>query len=91
MYAVKDVKISAFLKPFPAEHDGLAERSFDNAVEDPQSPLSEFPEDFQLWKISIFNDETGNFDKIEHVLITDAMSCKLRHTRRDQLKEVKNG
>jgi len=49
MYSIYDVKAAAYGVPFFTPTDGLAIRSFQNLVEDSNSMVFRYPEDFTLY------------------------------------------
>jgi len=60
LFAVRDKKAQYFLKPFFARNEGEASRSFVDACHDTQTPLAHHPEDYDLYLIGGFDDETGS-------------------------------
>lgn len=58
-YAVRDAKAEGYLRPFFAETRGIAVRSFSDAVNDGKSPFFEHPEDYSLWEIGMFDQDSG--------------------------------
>lgn len=64
--AVKDLAIEAFQPPAFCRAKGEAMRGFTDAVNDPANKqLNQHPEDFELWHIGYFNDQTGELAKLE--------------------------
>jgi len=59
LYAVHDAKAGAYLPPFPLQTDGLAVRSFQEAVLNPQTQISKYPLDYSLFRIATYDDETS--------------------------------
>ena len=59
VYSVYDAKAEAFLQPFFSHSDGLAIRSFSDAVEREDSSFSKHKEDFSLFKLGEFDDSRG--------------------------------
>jgi len=59
VYCVFDSKVAAYGTPFTTKNEPLAIRSFERACTDPASDLSLFPDDFHLYKIGEFDDDTG--------------------------------
>lgn len=58
--AVKDLAMQSFEQPFAARAEGVATRSFQDAINaDQKGPLQTHPEDFELWVIGDFDDNTG--------------------------------
>lgn len=76
IFAVYDKKSLAYANPFYYHQKGQALRGFDDAVNDPQSPLQKHPEDFQLFQIGEWNDTTGVITPLPNpVHIEDALNC----------------
>lgn len=57
MYAIKDVVSGAFAPPFLGKNDAVAIRSFRKTLG--QNP---FPDDYELYLIGGYDDETGLVD-----------------------------
>lgn len=60
IYSIKDTKADAFLPPFFMRTNGEALRAFDDCVQKSGTPLSDHPEDFHLFKIGYFDQDTGS-------------------------------
>ena len=60
--AIYDVKAEAYLKPIFVQSNGVAIRSFAEAVNDGQSDFSKHPEDYSMFALGSFDDSTGFFD-----------------------------
>jgi len=65
LYCIRDVKAELFNRPFAAQSDVLASRAFYSAAMSPESELSKFPDDYSLWLIGTFNDETGVLSDVQ--------------------------
>lgn len=61
MFAVFDNKAGAHAAPFFATTIGLARRYFADAVNQPDHPLAKCPEDFTLFHLGHWDDETAIF------------------------------
>lgn len=59
IYAVLDRKAQAFGRPFTIQNDAMAIRAFAAAQSDPGSEISKYPEDFTLYSLGAFDDQTG--------------------------------
>lgn len=59
IYAVYDRKAQYYLPPFTARGDAEASRSFTDAVMTSETPISQYPADFDLVRIGEFHLETG--------------------------------
>ena len=73
VFAVRDAKAKAYLPPNFLPQAGQAIRSFSDAVLDTGSAFNKHPEDYSLFRIATFNDESGHFEVCEpECLITGA-------------------
>jgi len=59
LYAAYDTKAETFGTPFPLLTDALAQRSFIEAVKHPESEFAKYPDDYKLFRLGTYNDETG--------------------------------
>lgn len=62
VFSVYDSKAKLFSTPFYSHNDQTAERDFARAVNDPNTDLYKFSEDYSLMELGQFDDETGSFD-----------------------------
>lgn len=72
MYSIRDKKSEIFHKPWHANSHGEAERKFKQVANDPKSDnIHDFPEDFDLYYLGTYNDNTGTMsplDTPEHII-----------------------
>lgn len=59
VFGVFDLKAVAYLQPFFSCNAGSAIRAFGDAVRDGKSPLAVHPEDYQLFELGDFDDNSG--------------------------------
>lgn len=59
IYAVHDIKVNAYTAPFTNPTHGSALRAFSDHVNDPNSGANKHPEDFSLWHLGSFDDDSG--------------------------------
>ena len=59
LYAVRDTKSMTFGRPFLLQNDEMAMRSFMSAVTGADEPMSEYPDDYTLYRIGEYDDTTG--------------------------------
>lgn len=64
LYAVFDRASGVYDGPFPQRADGEAIRNFVNMAKNPDSAVGKNPDDFTLMKIGMFNDGTGDIEKL---------------------------
>lgn len=60
MFSIRDTKGEIFNPPFFARSHGEAERQFHRAAMDPQTTISQFPEDYDLYYLGEYDDFDGS-------------------------------
>lgn len=58
LYSIKDTK-NKFMRPFEEVNDDMAIRTLKAIANDKNTQIGMFPEDFELWKIGNFEEETA--------------------------------
>lgn len=59
LYAIYDKKACSYNTPFYCKTNGIAVRIFADLVSDTSSVVSRHPEDFELYCLGEFNEDTG--------------------------------
>lgn len=60
VYAIRDVKANAFQQLTVASNDAVIVRSFAESIYNKRDSIMSFsPKDFDLYRIGVFNTETG--------------------------------
>lgn len=74
IYAVKDLAVQAFGNPFIVRAKGEAIRSFQDEAnkKDGQSAIAQHPEDYELYHVGDWNDQTGELLPCEPYLVARA-------------------
>lgn len=62
VFAVYDSKLEAYARPFFMQTQGQALRGFMDVVNDPQTEISKHPEDFTLFYLADYNEDSGKFE-----------------------------
>lgn len=84
VFAVFDIKAKAYMQPFFGGNAGSAMRAFGDEVVKDGSPIGRHPEDYQLFELGLFNDNTG--------VLSGLPNAKVLCTALDFVKEeVPNG
>lgn len=65
VFSVKDLKAAAFAPPFFLHREEVALRTFRDAVADPSHPMHAHPEDYELYVVGTFDDETGILSAVD--------------------------
>lgn len=63
--AVKDLAVGAFMRPFFVQSRGVANRSFADEVNNAESPMNKHPEDYELYELGSFDEESGRLAEHE--------------------------
>jgi len=61
VYSIFDTKTAAFMQPFFMSTHGSATRAFAEVVNDSTHMIGKSPEDFSLFRLAAFDDNTGIF------------------------------
>lgn len=64
IFAVLDVKLGAFAQPFFAQNSAFAQRMFFDAARDPNTMLGKHPQDFFLYRLGTFDEESGYIEAL---------------------------
>jgi len=73
IYSIRDSKSECFTQPFFQHTAGEAERNFKTLVNDEKSTQNKYPEDFSLWEIGNYDDNTGKITPIEPHHVVNAV------------------
>lgn len=60
IYAIHDITAEIYTTPFYAVNDATAARIFANARSTPGTSIFDNPEDFRLYRIGSYDEQTGN-------------------------------
>lgn len=64
-YSIRDTKAEIFNPPAFKKTHGEAERDFKSMINNQkETPLSQYPEDYQLYYVGEYNDQTGIFQPL---------------------------
>lgn len=81
VYSIRDSKAEIFNQPFFQKTDAEAQRSFAQLIRDPKSTINQFPEDYDLYFLGTYDDQTGvikSMDTPQHML--KAIAAKPRES-----------
>lgn len=89
LYVIFDIKAAAYLPPFPAKTDGLAERQVLKAGLDPQHDFHQFCTDYMLFRVARFDELTGQIEPQDtYDNLGSVQSLLARFAQRDELEAV---
>ena len=79
IFSIRDQKSEVFNTPFFQKTHGEAERNFRSLVDDEKSTIHNYPEDFDLYYLGMYDDNKGTFDCLDppqHMLKAVAATAK---------------
>ena len=62
VYAIFDRRLNAYMTPFFAANDAVALRQFSASVLYHETPMQQFPQDFELHGLGRFDELLGSFE-----------------------------
>lgn len=75
MYSVLDLKTGCFSHPFYEVTNGSAVRAFVDTAQNKDHPFNKHPEDYQLYYIGEFRDDTGSIVCVVPELLMAAINA----------------
>lgn len=75
VYSIRD-NLTGFLTPTFDVNDASAVRNFQHAMRNPQSLLNSHAQDYDLYRIGVFDQDTGSIESIVPVMVCAGASCK---------------
>lgn len=79
VFSVYDGKVKVFSRPFMDQHTGSAQRSFELACKQEESPFAQFPADYVLYEVGTFDEESGRLSANNPVV---QVAAAIDHVRR---------
>lgn len=77
VFTIFDDKAKAFLPPFYMPLKPMALRTFTNCVNDPTHAFCANPEDYTLFYLGIFDNESGRLELLEtHEVVCNGVQVK---------------
>ena len=80
VYSIYDQKTGVYDRPFLQHTHGEAERNFKQLVNDEKSQVNKFPEDYDLYYLGEYDNNTGKYqtlDSPQHLI--KAVQLKEQH------------
>lgn len=71
--AVRDGAVQSFMQPSFCNHTGAAVRAFIDHCRDPQTDFHKHPEDYELYQVGEFDDQTGKFTDADPIRLSRAV------------------
>jgi len=73
VFSIFDQAAGAYLRPYFSRSDDEGTRSFSKAAQDGDGLISEHPEDFTLFRVGTWDDNTGELDGSAPVKLVTAL------------------
>lgn len=64
-FVIRDAKVEAYHRPFFSHNEMEMRRMITDTAEDGSSTFAKYPQDFDVFHIGEYNDETGQMEFIE--------------------------
>lgn len=83
VYSIRDAKGEVYNTPFFQKTHGEAERSFKQVSNDEKTFIFQYPEDYDLYYLGQFDDQTGVFEPLatpQHMLKAVAVRAQAQVT-----------
>lgn len=73
VFTVYDVKAEAYLLPFFMQNSNMAIRSFNDSLNNPETPFNRHPQDYTLFHIGYYSDRDGIMESITPVSLGNGL------------------
>ena len=91
LYSIYDQCAKAYNQPLFMLSDEVAQRSFTDAVNDPETNFFKHPSDYTMFYLGEFDDSSGTFELASQpIKIVGALEVKQSFTGQDLFNEVSN-
>lgn len=77
IFSVYDRKAGTYGQPFALQSRGVALRTFQSWVQDPNSFFAKFPDDFELYEIGVFHQVSGEIVPFKPDFVGRASDIKI--------------
>lgn len=85
--SIYDKATEAYMRPFVCQAEGQAIRMFEDLARDPSHEIAKHPEDYALFVIGTFNDNTAEITSIEPRVLSRAHEVKRNPNQFDAFLE----
>lgn len=75
MYAIFDTASGVYDRPFVMQAHGQAIRAFGDIASDAEHPIGKHPEDYSLFYVSDWNDNTAEFVAVDKVCLATGLEA----------------
>lgn len=73
VFTVYDSKAEAYLLPFYMQNQNMAIRSFNDSLNNPETPFNRHPQDYTLFHIGYYSDRDGVMESITPVSLGNGL------------------
>jgi hypothetical protein len=89
-YTIYDVASGVYMRPFFSQADGQAIRGFKDIACDADHEIGKHPEDYTLYRIGSFNDNTGKMEgeELEKLATALEMVSNSRQVNQDNIEQL---
>lgn len=89
-YTIYDVASGVYMRPFFSQADGQAIRGFKDIATDADHEIGKHPEDYTLFRIGSFNDNTGKMEgeTLEKLATALELVAQSRQVNQDNIEQL---
>lgn len=73
VYAIRDNKTEAYMSPFFLQNDNVMKRALIGAKDDPNSMLAKHPEDYGVYSLGTYEQNSGVLDSHEPIHVINVI------------------
>lgn len=84
LYSIYDKAAGAFCAPFQMLTDAQALRAFESNLANPQTNIHQFPEDYDLYFVGQFDDNSGELQYEDPSKIASGLETAARLKKQDE-------
>lgn len=91
VFSIYDIGVSTWLRPMFARNKGEMVRQFSEGVNDSKSSISRYADDYVLYEIGTWNDDTCEFNLHKAPIKIGVAREFLKPEPQNQLKDIGSG
>ena len=92
IYSIYDTATAAYMRPFFLQSDGQATRMFGDLAQNADHEVGQHPEDYSLYRIGIYDDQTAKLIPQEKTCLATALEiiAANKNVNRDNMELFNN-
>lgn len=74
VYAIFDKAVKSYSQPVFTQNDILIKRIVTQVLQDPQTDIAKYPDQYTVYHIGVYDNETGQLVDIENNIVCEVIS-----------------